>query len=138
MEIFDALKAKSLVTKEHKTFHIKKVIPDVFVYLKHEDLTLLNSIMLRVFEDFEFKKNIGHGLLYYDEKSSTLDLFLNYNTPIRLDLENDQQKYLYIFINDIKAQNRILDCTLDDAYIKDIVFDDMILQFVLRKENIAE
>jgi hypothetical protein len=138
METFDILKAKSVVDEEFKVLRISKCIPDIFVYLPRENTLLLNSTMLRIYDDFDFKKNLGHGILAYDHKSTTLDLFLNYNNPHRLDLENGSSRCLYVFMDPDNVSRRTFNATLDASYGKDRLFDNTILQFIIRKEDIIE
>jgi len=132
------LQAKPLIEQEFKVTHLKKSVPDMFVYFPKENTLLLNSKMLRIYEDFDFKKNIGHGILAYDHAETTVDLHLNYSIPARLDLENGESKFLYVFFDPKTPDANVLDSTLDASYGKDRVFDKLIFQFILRKENLIE
>jgi len=138
MHIFDQLKAKPVVEDEFKVLHLNKAIPGVFVYFPKENTLLLNSKMLKIYEDFDFKKNIGHGILAYDHTQTNLDLYLNYNVPLRLDLENGEKKYLYIFFDPENPESPVLDASIDTAYAKDRVFDKLILQFIIGNEDVCD
>ena len=137
-QIFDPLKARIIDEEQGKVFHLKKQLPDVFVYFPGQNQRILNSTMLRIFEDFDVKNPIGYGLFTYDEKKTEVDLYLNYNTPIRLDLENDIPKYLYM-LYDVKKPNNfsVLDCVLDNSLTTDTLHSQMIIQFIIGKDTIC-
>lgn len=137
MQVFDPLKSKLLIESEFKLLHITKEI-QWFIFFPNENTKLRSNKMLRIYEDFDLQNCIGHGSVSCGEKATTLDLYLNYGIPIRLDLENDQEKAFCVFIDPKKLNADVLDCVLEDAYATNNTDGKLVLQFTLKKEDLKE
>jgi hypothetical protein len=140
--IFDPLKARIIDEDSAKTLHVSKKVPGVIIHFPGQNIRLLNSSMLRIFEDFNKTKLIGYGILAYEDtkefKGTILDLYLNYNLPVRLDLENGATNVLYVLYDTKKANDyATLNCVLDNGTGVDNISSSVMFEFPIGKENLC-
>ena len=141
--IFDPLKARIIEEDATKTLHLKKKLPGLILHFPGEDRRTLHSSMLRVYEDSGKTTPIGFGLLAFEETKDfaglTVDLYLNYNLPVRLDLENGGSKILSLLYDVKKPYDfATLNCVLDNGNAMDTICPSMVLEFAIGKESIQE